>query len=122
VRKILNESEIEDLFQKRGFTTVEAERLTFSEQVALFSQADILVGGSGAAMANLVFCPPTTKILIFISKFPDTSYWYWQNIACAIGNRVTYVLGPIEQNKSAGIHADYSINPADALNALEALS
>jgi capsular polysaccharide biosynthesis protein len=119
IRKIVNEREIEEFLVKKGFTAVSPENLTFPEQIDLFSHADVVVGATGAAFANLIFCKPSTKIIIMIPAFKHTSYWYWQNMACATGNRVTYVLGKITKSFRSGIHSDFHVNPQDLADALE---
>ena len=107
-RKLLNEDELLAIVERKGFAVVCPEKLTFLEQVALFSNADHIVGVTGAAMANLIFTKPTCHVDILMPEVPDTSYWYWQNIACAVGKTVRYTLGrPV--NLHAGIHADFEI-------------
>jgi capsular polysaccharide biosynthesis protein len=108
-RKVINAAEIEKLLVSQGFSIVEPEKLSFLEQVRLFSNAKVVLGSSGAALANIIFCPPETAITILISTFSDTSYWYWQNIACATGNQVNYVLGSISKGNHLGIHADFTV-------------
>lgn len=109
-RKVTNVAEIEKLLVSRGFAIVEPEKLSFLEQVRLFSNAKVVVGSSGAALANIVFCQPGTKINILISVFVDTSYWYWQNIACATGNTVKYSFGKVLQNGVVNIHSDFQVD------------
>jgi capsular polysaccharide biosynthesis protein len=116
-RTLTNAQEIEDLLISQGFAVVEPEHMTFREQVELFANADVIVGPTGAAFANLVFCKPTATIIIMISDHKGLSYWYWQNIACAVGNKITYVIG-----KCKGVfthpHSNYAIEPTDLLDAL----
>jgi capsular polysaccharide biosynthesis protein len=118
VRNIVNQREIEEILTTQGFTVVEPERLTFAEQVELFANAEVVVGATGAAFANIVFCSPSAKIIIMIPIYRHTSYWYWQNIACAVGNRITYVLGKITKTLAPGIHSDFYVNPSDVLDAI----
>ncbi len=118
IRNITNTIEIEKILAEHGFSIIEPEKLTFSQQAALFFNAEIVVGATGAAMANLIFCRPTTKIVIMISFHRNTSYWYWHNIACAVGNRVNYILGVAVTTGSSGIHSDYLISPDDLLTAI----
>jgi hypothetical protein len=118
IRNITNAREIEELFVSRGFSVVEPEFLTHSEQIALFSNADVVAGATGAAMANLIFCRSTAKIIIMISDYRFMPYWYWQNVACAVGNRVTYVVGKCK-GPSAYLHSDFEVNPRDVLDAIE---
>jgi len=118
IRNITNAHEIEELLVTRGFSVVEPEFLAHAQQVELFSNADVVVGATGAAMVNLIFCKPMAKIIIMIPIYRHTSYWYWQNIACAVGNRVNYVLGKITRTAESKIHSDFQINPSDLLDAI----
>lgn len=117
IRNITNAREVAELLVARGFEVVEPEHLTFAQQVVLFSNADIVIGATGAALANLVFCKPTTKIIIMISDYKYMPYWYWQNMACAVGNEVTYVIGKCVGAKSH-LHSDFTVNTAYVLDAL----
>jgi capsular polysaccharide biosynthesis protein len=110
IRNIVNSVAIEKFFESNGYTVIEPEKLTFAQQVAIFTNAKAIVGSSGAALANLIFTPPGSDVLIFFSKHPDTIYWYWQNIACACGKTVKYVLGDISDSKLAGIHSSFSVD------------
>jgi len=110
-RKVTNVAEIEKLLVSHGFAIVEPEKLSFLEQVRLFSNAKKIVGSSGAALANIIFCRPGTEINIFISAFSNTSYWYWQDIACATGNVVKYFFGKALQNSKVNIHSDFQVDP-----------
>lgn len=118
-RLVSNFADLESALVPKGFKVVEAETLTFIEQVALFSRAKIIIGSSGAALASLVFAPKDVKIFILISKFADTSYWYWQNMACSSGKQINYVLGAADST-GKGIHADFSIDLKNFLSVLEA--
>ena len=118
-RKVTNAAELEELLINHGFVIVEPEKLTFLQQFLLFSHTKVVVGSSGAALANIMFSSSEAKIFILISKFQNTSYWYWQNIACASGKVVNYVFGDAVEGQTNGIHADFKI---DVQNLKEALS
>ena len=100
-RKVANASVIEKLLVDQGYVIVEPEKLMFLQQVQLFSNAKTIVGSSGAGLANIIFCPPTTEISIFISKYPDTS-----------------VLGEIS-DCHLGIHADFMIDLDDLVSFID---
>lgn len=119
VRKVLNSSEIERALIAHGYAVIEPEKLSFTQQVLLFSRVEAVVASSGAAVANIIFCPPGTRITILIGRFPDTSYWYWQNIAAASGNIVRYVLCETALGSPRGIHADFHVNVEDLFKSLE---
>ncbi|MBM5461513.1 glycosyltransferase family 61 protein [Pseudomonas sp. P66] len=119
-RNVLNAKEIEEILVARGFEVVEPEKLSFAEQVAVFSSADIVVGATGAAFANLLFCKPGTQLVIMIAQLENTSYYYWQSMACASGNAITYVFGSLEQGVGHSIHSDFHVDPQHIIDAINA--
>ncbi|WP_100489497.1 glycosyltransferase family 61 protein [Sporolactobacillus pectinivorans] len=62
-RKITNEDQAMEILSKYGFVKVELESLSVAEQVQLFSSAESIIAAHGAALTNLTFCKPKTKIL-----------------------------------------------------------
>ena len=118
VRKLTSAREIEQLLVDAGYSVVEPDKLSFIQQVQLFAHARVVVASSGAALANIIFCPPATEIWILISRHPDTSYWYWQNMAAASNNSVRYFLGEAAGGISRSIHDDFFISPDEVLQTL----
>ncbi|MBW4513579.1 MAG: glycosyltransferase family 61 protein [Scytonematopsis contorta HA4267-MV1] len=62
-RKIINEAEIINLLEKYGFEPVVMDNKTVQEQADLFSQAKAVVALHGAALTNLLFAQPGTKVI-----------------------------------------------------------
>ncbi len=126
LRHIVNEPEIEAALAGLGFVTIEPERLSLEEQIAAYSQASMIVGATGAAMANLVFCQPDCPIVVLMPKFRHTAYWYWRHMAAAAGaGPVFHVSGeqidPLEDPFEAlAVHADFAVEVRDVLDAVEA--
>jgi capsular polysaccharide biosynthesis protein len=126
LRHIVNEPEVEARLVALGFTPVEPERLTLEEQVAVFSRARMVVGATGAAMANLVFFPPDCPTVVIMPRFRHTAYWYWRRMAAAAGaGPVVHVSGaqttPTEDPWDAlAVHQDFGIAVQDVLDAVEA--
>jgi hypothetical protein len=118
-RQILNLDEVETTLLEAGFVTVRPEKLSFVEQVALFSSAEHIVGASGAAMANMIFCKPHARVSICIGIHPDTSYWYWQNMACAAGNSVNYILCRNRPSSNPTIHDDFTVDLSALKDAIQ---
>lgn len=58
ITSIKNEDKIEDIFAEKGFHIVRPERLTISDQIALFSTCPLIVGSIGSAFHNILFEPP----------------------------------------------------------------
>ena len=63
----LNEEELFPILKDYGFDRVFTEGMSLVEQITLFANAEHIVASSGAALSNLLFCRPGTRVLIFIS-------------------------------------------------------
>lgn len=80
-RKAINGETLETLLTSWGFVTVELEKLPFSEQVRLFSEATAVVALHGAGLSNLVFCSPGTKVIeLFSSNYVKVLYWHLSDV------------------------------------------
>jgi Glycosyltransferase 61 len=73
-RTMQNESEIEEMMGRLGFTIVRPQNHDFEAQVAIFSRARVVVGPHGAGLTNTLFAP--TGCLV-IDIFPDTWKTSW---------------------------------------------
>lgn len=119
-RKLLNEAEIEAVLVERGFEAVSTELLTIAQQLALFREATVVVGASGAAMANLLWMRPGTRALILHSDHPFKKYPYWDAIARAAGVSLEFIAGPragVVQGLFE-IHDDFTVPPSKLLGHL----
>jgi len=64
--QFVNNKEIINFLENKGFTSYKLRYLSFQEQVYLFSNAKIIIGAHGAGFANLAFCKKDTKIIEII--------------------------------------------------------
>jgi capsular polysaccharide biosynthesis protein len=125
-RHIVNEAEIEEALVARGFGVLEPERLTLEEQVAVYSGAGMIVGATGAAITNLLFCQPDCPTVVMIPKFRQTAYWYWRGMAAAASaGPVLHVSGdqidpPADPYNPLAGHADFAVELKDVLGAVDA--
>lgn len=62
-RVLLNEEELVDVLRREGFQIIFPETLSIKEQIELFSSAKLVIGPSGSALFNAVFCHPNTKLI-----------------------------------------------------------
>jgi capsular polysaccharide biosynthesis protein len=62
-RRTVNIDAVRDLVQSHGFVTVAMDGRSLDEQAALFAGADVVVAEHGAALANLVFARPGTRVI-----------------------------------------------------------
>lgn len=64
-RNMTNNDEVEAYFKSIGFQVIEAHKLDYDSKIRLFQNATEIVGPYSSGFANLVFCRPGTKVLIF---------------------------------------------------------
>lgn len=94
-RKVENESEIETFLKLYGFESIDPGDYSVQEQVRLFAEAEILVAPHGAALANIVFCQPGTKVVELLHpKAVNLMYW---TLSETIGLHYSYILGEGER-------------------------
>jgi capsular polysaccharide biosynthesis protein len=73
---------LERALARRGFAVVHAERLSPRRQIALMRDAEVVVGASGAAMANALFAPPGARV---VDIQPEVFASTW---VCALGELI----------------------------------
>jgi capsular polysaccharide biosynthesis protein len=61
--RLRNGNEVRAVFEEFGFETVSPGNMTFAEQRAVFGNASIIAGESGAAMTNIIFTPQSTPMI-----------------------------------------------------------
>jgi hypothetical protein len=85
-RGIINNIEVIDFFQRKGWSVVYLESLSFADQIKLFRDAESICALHGAALANLAWCNPKTFI------FEIFSHNYLQGVYEGIAkiNRLNY--------------------------------
>jgi len=75
IRQIKNEEEFLGKLQKFNFEKYQLAKLSFKEQIELFSRAGIIVGAHGAGFTNLIFARKNTVLIeIFPSSFYDEGF------------------------------------------------
>lgn len=86
-RRLTNDAEIVDTLEPLGFEVLDAETLSFDEQVEAYQHAAIVVGPHGAGLANLVFCPRGTAVVeLSAPDYPQLSY-EWLSSHCGLRYR-----------------------------------
>lgn len=67
-RIILNKSCVQDVLERRGFEAIDPGTLSLPDQIAAFAAAKQVVSVHGAALTNIVFCAPGTRIVEIMPK------------------------------------------------------
>ncbi|MDP2152605.1 MAG: glycosyltransferase family 61 protein, partial [Methylotenera sp.] len=111
-RSVVNEVAIQQKLESEGFVSIDPSTLSFTEQVRVFSRAKIIVAASGAALLNMMWAPEGAKVIVLMNDAKVVNYWYFSNIAFAVGHQLVYVLGKVVDtgNWNDINHADFEID------------
>lgn len=108
-RILLNSDEVSGLLHKYGFTYIEMEDFSVEDQVKLFSNVDQVICVHGAALSNISFCKPGTKIIDLMHE--DFKQWCFLKLARVL--KLSYTIipceGPNEHNQLPG-YRNISVN------------
>ena len=119
-RQLLNSEEVEQILLDRGFEVVFPENLSFAAQVRIFSQAEIVVGQSGAGMTNMIFVPKECKVLMLLSDLPMNNLHIFNALALVNNIKLEFILGKyVVSRLNRKIHSDFYINIKDLIEYLE---
>lgn len=121
-RRKFNENECIMFLKQYGFEVVYPETMSFMEQIALFSSAETIVAGSGAAFTNLLFCSKGCNIIIIIGYHYHHSFW--QTLSCINELNLYAINDPskgflTKKNKPYDIHNDFVIDINDLKKLIE---
>jgi hypothetical protein len=75
-RQILNEDEIFELFEKKGFKRYEMCSMPVASQIMLFAQAEMVVSEQGSSLTNILFCKPNTVVVEIFQGLIDNCFWW----------------------------------------------
>lgn len=104
-RKLMNEMEIEEIFKKYGFQSLDPAKISFREQINLFSSARIIAGPSGAGLVNMIFASDAANLLILSHKA------LFSSLAKYLGIDNVNILGtPIPETSFAENQKDYVVD------------
>lgn len=87
--RLKNEEEVRRIFAENGFEIVYTEELSFRQQVECFGQAKCVVGASGAALTNTIFCQPGTLIGCIIPS--EHRFYMYSTIAYLLGLKTLFL-------------------------------
>ncbi len=74
-RQLINEQAVAEQLARHGFERLSMDGLSVAEQAGLFGAAEAVVAVHGAALANLIFCRPGTRIIELVPRnWPSPLY------------------------------------------------
>lgn len=65
-RQLINELELIEFLKNQGYVIIDCSKETVSNQIRLFRNADFIIAPHGAALTNIAWCKPGTKVLDII--------------------------------------------------------
>ena len=111
-KRRINEDEIRPVLEKYGFVFDYPEDMDIIEQTSLFNQAEHIVGASGAAFTNLVFCSKTCRVLVFLSYYHNSTCF--SSLGNTKGAKMMYMVGKSDKQEA---HIPYFRIDPDMLDA-----
>lgn len=122
-RRSYNQTELLEIAMQHGFEAVYPEKLSFREQVEVFASASAVIGPSGAAFANTLFCQPGSRGLSWLIPHYD-GFCAYSNLAQVVGMKLDFLfVAPTTPINSSfeGYNAAYTVDPAAFESALRAI-
>jgi hypothetical protein len=114
-RRVTNEAEVIDYLKSMRFELFTLANMKFLDQARLFFNAEVVVASHGAALSNLVYCRPGTRVMeIFTPNWIPPCYFF---LARAGGLRYASMVGKESKSSSGRVcaqMADLSV-PLDLL-------
>jgi capsular polysaccharide biosynthesis protein len=125
-RRVENEAEVIAALAPLGFESIDPGRMSPSEQVRAFAEAECVVGAHGAGLTNLAFCPPGAAVVeLFAADYVNECFWA---LATTVeGLRYHYIVGDGLVNSSRksrtnrGVASDIRVDPRQVLRLLDDL-
>ncbi|NMH59643.1 glycosyltransferase family 61 protein [Alteromonas ponticola] len=85
-----NQDEVFENLSRYGFKKVNPENMTIIEQATVFSNADIIVGPTGAAWTNILFAKKGAKALCWMAEEWGNASTF-SNLAYIVGVQLIYI-------------------------------
>lgn len=110
--RAFNQDEVFGVLEPLGFEKVSTDKMSIPDQVALFNGAEVIVGGSGAAFTNLLYCKPGCKAYLLL-KYILRSSSCFSSIASFAGVDLIHLAAFQSEGYVSAIdlHRDYTIDP-----------
>lgn len=117
-RQLVNEKDVEAIFEQFGFTIIHPQELQIEDQIKLFANAELIAGSGGSAMHNTIYSSDTSKVLILCSP---TWMVLADSLICQQPHQLGYVFGQVTENsegKGERHKGEWRINLDDVRTAI----
>ncbi|HEU5078029.1 MAG TPA: glycosyltransferase family 61 protein [Opitutaceae bacterium] len=90
-RRVTNERELLKELAPFGFEEIAMSKMSVAEQAKLFSEAEMIIGPNGSALANLLFANRATRVIEFFA--PGWVVGYNWMISANLGHPYSAIIG-----------------------------
>lgn len=94
-RRVVNHDAVEEYLRKNNFVVFEPTENNLEEQIQLFSKAQIVVAQAGAALANIMFMPPDSRVFSLMADSDWIDFDYFHRYAAIFGVNFIPVRGRV---------------------------
>lgn len=109
-RRSYNQDDVKSLLEGFGFVSLDMEELGFLQQVELFSNAEWVVGPTGAALTNLIFGNNKLKCITWMSE-EIGDFSGFSNLAALVGVDLGYITYHNQVEKTSSLYySDYFLD------------
>lgn len=122
-RRLTHEQQIMSHLERHGFVRIEPGSMSIRDQIDQFAAAEFIIAPHGAALSNLVFVQPRTKVLeLFAAGFVKACFWaITQNIPDV---QYEYLVADGSERYPDGrpmnrVQADIDLDPAVVIETVE---
>lgn len=98
-RRLYHEEYLELKLRRRGFIVFDPANFPLSECIAMFAKADLVVAPHGAALTNLVFARPGTKVLELLPGSIE-KYGHYALMCAALGIFHNSIVSSLQYNET----------------------
>lgn len=106
--RIINEEEVAEIGKKYGYTIVCTDRLSYKEQVELFSSASCVIGATGAALTNVVYCHPGAVLGCIIPR--EYEFYIYSSLARMAGCYCEFLDAKVMRKRKAISSEQYKVD------------
>ena len=118
-RMMKNEQALELELIRRGFEVTDLTGASMESQMTLLRQASVVVGPTGAALTNLLFCQPGSSAVVLTSNHESMNFGLFGQLAHMTGVDFQVVTGPrLYTMQNFSMHDDYTVEVAAVLAGL----
>lgn len=120
-RQMIDEDVIASALEREfGFEYITTSGMSLDDEIELFGQASAVVAPYGAALTNILFCAPGTKVLELTAYDNDFSISKcYQEMSSALGHRHGSIRGLPTPRRKKGVNSDILVPLDQVLREVE---